>query len=792
MTFFARCISRESLKGMVRGEGDDDDSGGRSGSTTPNDTAHGGNRFSNYSWKRLSARSRSSLNSPKKQSSPPLSAKSVDGTGRPRPSMEPVMERTPSALTDLEAVKFLIEDWSHKHWRPATPQDQERFDRLEQSDIKPLVALGEGAYGSVNLCRIPAKLPSAGGGGGGCSAAASQSGGRATPPGGAANSAHSLKEAGAAACGGGGAAAAEPAAAAGSSAVGRHRRSRSESLALGPQTSGGSLQNVGSQRGDDGTTGVDGGDDAAAVEEEQLDDDAAAVAAAAEPPPLDDDGGGEAKAKEQEHGQGCSAMQRGSSVNSSINDPQLIVAVKRVPLGWNQERELMQLHRCQRCPFIVRLFGFVDDGSEHCSYVMEWAEGGDLGVMLASLKDRRGSDKQRLLMSEASARYYMGCLLLALEFLHAHGLLHRDIKPSNLLLTSDGTAKLADLGFTVALDANGHTVGCCGTAGYIAPEVYAYGTSKSRMSYGVPADIWSAGATLYQILTGQVVTDTPEDVLKKGWRPPTHPRFSHHLQDLLNRLLAAKPTARPQSALSIMRHPWFAGFDWAALRGGRMKAPYVPSERRRRAPRDSAASTDGSGGGGSAAAAAAKPPPPLAPSAPAAPPAGGAAAAGGSGGLPPLKAFSGGGQRLATVEEGGSTCQQGGAAVGVEGEGKVVQRSALSGVGEGSVKRGREGLLRDGASFETALGTVPTAEARAAADGAAAAKAAAASAAPAPTAPCGRGSDGGGGSGSGSGPQLELESILTTGGHGGHHHVHPHGGHAGVSVRFALGVAECA
>ncbi|KXZ54137.1 hypothetical protein GPECTOR_5g237 [Gonium pectorale] len=428
-----------------------------------------------------------------------------------------------------------------------------------------------------------------------------------------------------------------------------------------------------------------------------------------------------------------------ASVPAPPAEQQLIVAVKRVPLGWNQERELMQLHRCQQCPFIVRLFGFVEDGTEHCSYVMEWAEGGDLGAMLASLKDRRGANKQRLLMSEASARYYFACLLLALDFMHSNGLLHRDIKPSNLLLTSDGTAKLADLGFTVALDANGTTVGCCGTTGYIAPEVYAYGSANGRRAYGVPADIWSAGATLFQILTGNVVTDSHEEVLKKGWRPPTHPHFSKPLQDLLNRMLAPKPTARPQSAASIMRHAWFAGFDWQALREGRMNAPYVPRDRRRtgQVAHGLFALAPGSTAGGSASSAF-------------------TGAAGSSGGPPTA---SPGGKRLPTVMERAPsqpTAQEGD---------PVVQRSAMSGRDEGSVKHGREGLLRDAPSFETVLPTVPAAEANASAFGPAAVPVAVA-----PDSSC-------------SGPQ--------GGSHAGHHGEEGRH-HGGLTVRFAMGVAECA
>ncbi|KAG2453081.1 hypothetical protein HYH02_002413 [Chlamydomonas schloesseri] len=856
MSFFARCISGSSLKGLV--DQGDEDLNTTSTTNTPNDTAHGGSKFGSLSWKRLSTRSsRSSLNSPKKPfgsvSTPPSSLASSGtrndgGAAAPRPSMEPVMERTRSALTDLEAVKFLIEDWSHKHWRPATPQDQECFDRIDQRDIKPLVALGEGAYGSVNLCRIPmSRLPC----GGSSSSAAAAAGGRtvsATGHTALPRHAMSQRELATSSVPVGPSAPSNAPSNRSSSSGGalpqqeqpqqaglgsappppgahrpHHQRAASSAAAFGQRSrttslTGGAMEDVpaieeepgageaeaaqasGSGGGAgpgmpppvaEGSAGSTVAEEAAGSSPATLSSSSAASGSSGPAAELDpgakrgSSGGGATTAADAAGSAGAAAGAAALTPASSVNDPQLIVAVKRVPLGWNQERELMQLHRCQQCPFIVRLFGFVEDGDEHCSYVMEWAEGGDLAGMLMSLKDRRGANKQRLLMSEASARYYMGCLLLALEFLHNNGLLHRDIKPSNLLLTSDGTAKLADLGFTVALDANGLTVGCCGTTGYIAPEVYAYGTnSKTRSSYGIPADIWSAAATLFQALTGSVVTDQPEEVLKKGWRPPTHPRFSPQLQDLLNRMLAAKPSSRPQSVASVMRHAWFAGFDWAALREGRMTAPYVPRERRQTRPEPPTGAAAPTGAGSSSSAGAAGGP------AFAQHSSGAGLSAGSSGGPPPA---SPGGQRLATVMErmgadgsnrGASEAPAAGAAGGgeeIEVPRSSVQRSALSLRDEASVHRGREGLVRDASSFDTALDTVPTVEAEAAAAHSMAVAALAGAAAV----------------GSGHGGLAHAAAAADGTAHGtadngpsgplqhGHGRVHGH-------VRFAMGVAECA
>ena len=69
-----------------------------------------------------------------------------------------------------------------------------------------------------------------------------------------------------------------------------------------------------------------------------------------------------------------------------------------------------------------------------------------------------------------------------LEHAHASGLVHRDIKPGNLLLSENGTVKIADFGIARAAQATKLTqIGSIlGTAAYLAPEQAAASPSRQR------------------------------------------------------------------------------------------------------------------------------------------------------------------------------------------------------------------------------------------------------------------------------------------------------------------------
>ncbi len=93
----------------------------------------------------------------------------------------------------------------------------------------------------------------------------------------------------------------------------------------------------------------------------------------------------------------------------------------------------------------------------------------------------------------------------ALQHAHENDIIHRDIKPENILISSDGVAKLCDLGLArstgkeedVSLTQVGMAVG---TPHYIAPE-----QARGRQDVDVRADIYSLGATLFHLVTGRPV-----------------------------------------------------------------------------------------------------------------------------------------------------------------------------------------------------------------------------------------------------------------------------------------------
>jgi tetratricopeptide (TPR) repeat protein len=93
----------------------------------------------------------------------------------------------------------------------------------------------------------------------------------------------------------------------------------------------------------------------------------------------------------------------------------------------------------------------------------------------------------------------------ALDHAHAMGILHRDIKPSNLLVDARGNLWVTDFGLARFQDEPGltRTGDLLGTLRYIAPELVL----GQRMVYDPRSDIYSLGATLYELLTLRPVFD---------------------------------------------------------------------------------------------------------------------------------------------------------------------------------------------------------------------------------------------------------------------------------------------
>ncbi|KAM9917993.1 hypothetical protein OXX59_008970 [Metschnikowia pulcherrima] len=159
-------------------------------------------------------------------------------------------------------------------------------------------------------------------------------------------------------------------------------------------------------------------------------------------------------------------------------------------------------------------------------------------------------------LKEPTACFILRDVLRGLEYLHAQRKVHRDIKSANILLTEDGTVKLADFGVSGEMSltrTKRNTL--VGTPYWMAPEVI----SHSAKGYDTKADIWSTGITAIEFVTGHPPLSSvePMEALFKipGNKPPEleGSHFSDDMKDFVRYCLIKSAKQRP-SASSLLHH----------------------------------------------------------------------------------------------------------------------------------------------------------------------------------------------------------------------------------------------
>ncbi len=195
-------------------------------------------------------------------------------------------------------------------------------------------------------------------------------------------------------------------------------------------------------------------------------------------------------------------------------------------------------------PNIVNVY---DVGDENGVYfiVMELVEGITLKTYILS--------KGKLSVREATGISLQ--VASGLEAAHNNGIIHRDVKPQNIIISTDGTAKVADFGIARAASADTINSNVMGSVHYSAPEQSRGGFSDAK------SDIYSLGITMYEMLTGRVPFDgdsTVEVALKHLQEEIISPReylpdLPRAIEQIILKCTQKSPDRRYQSMSLLIR-----------------------------------------------------------------------------------------------------------------------------------------------------------------------------------------------------------------------------------------------
>ena len=195
----------------------------------------------------------------------------------------------------------------------------------------------------------------------------------------------------------------------------------------------------------------------------------------------------------------------------------------------------------------------------HPNIIQAYKVGEDYGYFFFAMEYVEGRTLSQIMKDSGVLDPAIG-IEVAIEMANALGyawdqcqLVHRDIKPENIMVTSDGTSKLMDMGLSrKAEDTVDDSDVISGTPQYISPEQIVGNEMDIR------GDFYSLGATLYHLLTGRFVFEgTLDQMIHKHVSElpvparKVNPDIPKELSKILSKLLGKLPEDRYQTAKEL-------------------------------------------------------------------------------------------------------------------------------------------------------------------------------------------------------------------------------------------------
>ncbi|OMP07786.1 hypothetical protein COLO4_07050 [Corchorus olitorius] len=262
-------------------------------------------------------------------------------------------------------------------------------------------------------------------------------------------------------------------------------------------------------------------------------------------------------------------------------------------------------------PFLPTLYAHIE-ASHYTCLLIDYCPNGDLHSLLRKQPGNR--------FPLSAVRFFAAEVLVALEYLHALGIVYRDLKPENILLREDGHIMLSDFDLCfkadvvptfkflrrksrksrrncfagecfgsvmdsreeeeelvpefVAEPVTAFSRSCVGTHEYLAPELV------SGNGHGNGVDWWAFGIFIYELIYGTTpFKGGSKDSTLRNIASSRQVRFLHvaeveeagmaEAKDLIEKLLVKDPRRRlgcTRGAQDIKRHPFFNGIKWPLIR----------------------------------------------------------------------------------------------------------------------------------------------------------------------------------------------------------------------------------